>query len=127
MKKQMEETGAVYKVTINPAVGTALFLYDDKQVEASVVEGAAIRLMGLDKMIRKQPVSRMEKSLQTLWDSINHGIMETTNGWMDARMLAGTAISIAAIRSLVIHGAVLPGGITLLWWASSVFSRSRHD
>ena len=127
MKKQMEETGAVYKVTINSSTGTALFLYDEKQVEASVIEGAAIRLMGLDEMIRKQPVSRMEKSLQTLWNSINHGVMETTGGWMDARMLAGTAISIAAIRSLIIHGAVLPGGITLLWWASSIFSRNRHD
>lgn len=127
MKKQMEETGAVYKVTINPSLGTALVLYDDKQVEASVVEGAAIRLMGLDEMIRKQPVSKMEESLQTLWNSINHGVMETTGGWMDARMLAGTAISITAIRSLIIHGTALPGGITLLWWATSIFSRNRHD
>ena len=29
MKKQMEETGAVYKVTINSSTGTALFLYDE--------------------------------------------------------------------------------------------------
>ena len=127
MKKQMEETGAVHEVSINPAIGTVLFLYDETQVEASVVEGAAIRLMGLDEAIQQQPVSKMEKSLQTLWDSINHGVMETTRGWMDARMLAGTALSVAAIRSLITNGAVLPGGITLLWWASSVFSRNRHD
>ena len=127
MKKQMEETGAVRNVSINPSSGSVLFLYDETQVEASVVEGAAIRLMGLDEAIQRQPVSKMEKSLQMLWNSINHGVMETTNGWMDARMLAGTAISIAAVRSLIIHGAVLPGGITLLWWASSIFSRNRHD
>ena len=127
MKKQMEETGAVRNVSINPSTGSVLFLYDETQVEASVVEGAAIRLMGLDEAIQRQPVSKMEKSLKMLWNSINHGVMETTNGWMDARMLAGTAISIAAIRSLIIHGAVLPGGITLLWWASSIFSRNCHD
>ena len=127
MKKRMEETGAVHEVSINPAIGTVLFLYDETQVEASVVEGAAIRLMGLDEAIRHHPVSKMEKSLQMLWDSINHGVMETTKGWMDARMLAGTALSAVAIRSLIMNGAVLPGGITLLWWASSIFSRNRHD
>ena len=127
MKKKMEETGAVHEVNINPAIGTVLFLYDEAQVEASVVEGAAIRLMGLDEAIQRQPVSRMESGLRTLWDSINHGVMETTKGWMDARMLAGTALSIAAIRSMMMNGAVLPGGITLLWWASSIFSRNRHD
>jgi len=123
----MEETGAVHEVSINPSTGTVLFLYDESQVEASVVEGAAIRLMGLDEAIQHQPVSKMEKSLQMLWNSIDHGVMETTKGWMDARMLAGTALSVAAIRSLITNGAVLPGGITLLWWASSIFSRNRHD
>ena len=127
MKKQMEETGAVQEVSINPVTGSVLFLYDEAQVEGSVVEGAAIRLMGLDEAIRRRPTSKLETGLQTLWESINHGVMETTKGWMDARMLAGTAISVAAIRSIMTNGAVLPGGITLLWWASSIFSRNRHD
>lgn len=127
MKKQMKETGAVHEVQVNSSTGTVLIRYDAAQVEASVVEGAAIHLMGLDEAIRKQPVSRTENGLQALWNSINHGILETTNGWLDARMLAGAVVSIAAVRSLMIHGAVLPGGITLLWWASSIFSRNRHD
>ena len=127
MKKQMEETGAVHEVQINPSTGTVLILYNAAQVEAPVVEGAAIHLMGLDEAVRKPAGSRMEAGLQTIWNSLSHGITEATNGWMDARMLAGAALSIAAVRSLIIHGAVLPGGITLLWWASSIFSRNRHD
>ena len=127
MKQQMEGTGAIHEVRINPVTASVLFLYDETQVEASVVEGAAIRLMGLDEAIGRQPAARMEKSLQTLWNSVNHGVLEATGGWMDARMLAGTALSVAGIRSILTNGAVMPGGITLLWWASSVFSRSRHD
>ncbi len=127
MKKKMEETGAVREVRISPSVATALFLYDEKQVEAAVVEGAAIRLMGLDRMIQDQPVSKMEASLRTLWNSVNHGVLETTRGWMDARMLAGTVLSAAALRSFMLHGAALPGAVTLLWWASSIFRRNRHD
>ena len=127
MKKQMEDTGAVHEVQINASIGTVLILYDAAQVEAAVVEGAVIHLMGLDEAVRRPPVSRMENGLQNLWNSLNHGVLETTNGWMDARMLAGTAVSIAAVRSLMLQGAAMPGAVTLLWWASSIFSRSRHD
>ena len=59
MKERMESTDAVREVHLNRRTGSALFLYDERQVEAAVVEGAAIRLMGLDNAIRKPPVSRM--------------------------------------------------------------------
>ena len=127
MKAQLEATGAVRSVQLNPETATALFRYDETQVEAAVVEGAAIRLMGLDAEIQKQPVSRMETGLHTLWECVNHGILEATNGLVDARMLAGTALTVAALRSLAVSGATLPGTMTLFWWASSVFRRHGHD
>lgn len=127
MKQKMESTGAVRNVSVNTETGTVVFLYDEKQVEAGVVQGAAIRLMGLDGEISKQPVSRMEAGLRTLWDSLNHGILEATKGVLDARMVAGTALGIAALRNLMVNGVSMPGGVTLLWWASSIFSRNRHD
>ena len=127
MKRQLESTGAVREVRLNPEIGTALFLFDEKAVEAAVVEGAVIRLMGLDEQIQKLPMSHMEAGLRTLQDAINHGIMETTGGWLDARMLTGSALTVAAIRSMVVNGAALPGAFTLLWWASNIFSRNRHE
>lgn len=127
MKEQMEATVAVRKVSVNPSTGTVLFEYDESQVEGAVVEGAAIRLMGLDALIQKEPVSKMESGLSNLWSSVNHGVLEATNGWMDARMLAGSAVTAAAVRSFMRQGAGLPGAITLLWWASNIFRRSSHD
>ena len=64
MKERMESTGAVREVRLNRRTGSALFLYDERQVEAAVVEGAAIRLLGLDDAIGKPPVSRMEKGAE---------------------------------------------------------------
>ena len=127
MKERMESTGAVREVRLNRRTGSALFLYDECQVEAAVVEGAAIRLMGLDNAIRKPPVSRMEKGLDDLWDSVNHGVLEATNGFMDGRMLAGSALTVAALRSMIVSGAALPGAMTLLWWASNIFRGRSHE
>lgn len=127
MKARMESTGAVWEVRLNQRTGSALFLYDERQVEAAVVEGAAIRLMGLDDEIKKPPVSRMEKGLSVLWDSVNHGVLEATNGLMDGRMLAGSALTIAALRGMAVSGAALPGAMTLLWWASNIFRKHGHE
>lgn len=127
MKAGMEATGAVREVRLNPRTGSALFLYDERQVEAAVVEGAAIRLMGLDDTIKKPPVSRMERGLGALWDSVNHGVLEATNGLMDGRMLAGSALTVAAVRRLAVNGTSLPGAMTLLWWASNIFRGRGHE
>lgn len=127
MKARMESTGAVREVRLNPRTGSALFLYDEGQVEAAVVEGAAIRLMGLDDAIKKPPVSRMERGLSALWDSVNHGVLEATNGLMDGRMLAGSALTVAALRDMAVSGAALPGAMTLLWWACNIFRGHGHE
>ena len=127
MKAQLESTGAISQVRLNPRTGTALFLYAPDRVEAAVVEGAAIRLMGLDAEINRQPVSRMETGLRTLWDAVDHGVMEATDGLMDARMLAGSALTAAALRGLISGGATGPGALTLLWWAANVFRRRGND
>ncbi|HIQ82744.1 MAG TPA: hypothetical protein IAA52_06540, partial [Candidatus Pullichristensenella stercorigallinarum] len=51
MKETLETTGAVHSVTLNPRTATALICYDEAQVGAAMIEGAAIRLMGLDAEI----------------------------------------------------------------------------
>lgn len=127
MKAQLESTGAIREVRLNPRTGSALFLYDPEKVEAAVVEGAAIKLMGLEDGINQPPVSRMEKGLRTLWDAVDHGVMEATGGLMDARMLAGSALTAAALRGLAVNGVTGPGALTLLWWAANVFRRRGND
>ena len=110
MKECMESTGAVREVRLNRCTGSALFLYDERH-----------------NAIRKPPVSRMEKGLNVLWDSVNHGVLEATNGLMDGRMLAGSALTVAALRGMIVSGAALPGAMTLLWWASNIFRGRSHE
>ena len=48
MKSQLESTGVIHQVQIEPRTGSVLILYDESQVQAPVVMGAAMKLMGLD-------------------------------------------------------------------------------
>ena len=123
MRTQLESTGAVREVALNPHTSTVLIRYDERQVEGAVVLGAAMKLMGLDAAAQQEPVSRMESGLKTLLASVNHGVLEATNGLLDARMLAGGVLTIAAVRSMKLYGAAVPGAMTLLWWAASIFRR----
>ena len=123
MRTQLESTGAVSEVVLNPHTSTVLIRYDERQVEGAVVLGAAMKLMGLDAAAQQEPVSRMESGLKTLFASVNHGVLEATNGLRDARMLAGGVLTVAAVRSMKLYGAAVPGAMTLLWWAASIFRR----
>ena len=123
MRTQLESTGAVSEVVLNPHTSTVLIRYDERQVEGAVVLGAAMKLMGLDAAAQQEPVSRMESGLKTLFASVNHGVLEATHGLLDARMLAGSVLTVAAVRSMKLYGAAVPGAMTLLWWAASIFRR----
>ena len=123
MCRQLESTGAVSEVVLNPHTSTVLIRYDERQVEGAVVLGAAMKLMGLDAAAQQEPTSRMESGLKTLFASVNHGVLEATNGLLDARMLAGGVLTVAAVRSMKLYGAAVPGAMTLLWWAASIFRR----
>ena len=124
MKTQLESTGAVRRVELNPVTGSVLIVYDPQQVDGAVVEGAVIRLMGLDQEIQKRPVSRMEEGLKMLTRAIDQSVMDATGGLLDGRMLAGSALVITALAKRKAAGLALPGAATLLWWATGLLGRS---
>ncbi|MDO5378147.1 MAG: hypothetical protein Q4G52_07425 [Clostridia bacterium] len=126
MKEKLESTGAVRQAVLNFRTSTVLLGYDESQVEAAVVQGAAMKLMGLDEAMGKAPVSRMEAGVKTLTEAVNHGVMQATGGLLDAKMLAGCALTLAGVYKLAACGAAAPGAMTLLWWASSLFGRGAH-
>ena len=124
---QLLSTGALKSAVCNEKLGTLLLCYDESKVQAAILEGAVIRLMGLDAAIRRRPMSRFESGLNTLYDAVNQGILDLTGNVLDLRMTAGCALTAAAIRKAVCgSGLGLPGAATLIWWASSVFGRGFH-
>ena len=122
MRTKLVSTGAVRDVLVNPRTGNVLFLYDESLVEGAVVFGAALKLLGLDGEILKRPTAKLETGLNTIYEAVNFGILEATDGFLDCKTVAGGALTIAAARSLMMGaGLGVPGAMTLLWWASNIF------
>ena len=54
------------------------------------------------------------------FDALDRGIRDATNGFFDARTLAGVALAAGGLGRMVRHGAGVPGAMTLLWWATDI-------
>ncbi|MFQ9806744.1 MAG: HMA2 domain-containing protein [Christensenellales bacterium] len=121
VREQLLGTGVVHRVELEPRTGSMLVCYDERKVEAAVIEGAVIKLLGLDAAINGKQKSRMENGLHTILDAVDRGVMGATNGLMDGKMLAGTALSVLAIKEWRLAGLAVPGAMTLLWWAARLF------
>ena len=113
-REQLLGTGVVHRVELEPRTGSMLVCYDERKVEAAVIEGAVIKLLGLDAAINGKQKSRMENGLHTILDAVDRGVMGATNGLMDGKMLAGTALSVLAIKEWRLAGLAVPGAMTLL-------------
>ena len=127
MKAQLESTGVIRRVDIQPCTGSVLIIYDESQVQAPVVLGAAMKLMGLDARIKAAPVGKVREGLKTLADAVNMGVIDGTNGLLDLPTLAGGALTIAALRCKAKYGWAAPGAMTLLWWAARFFGVQSNE
>lgn len=127
MEAQLEGTGAVHQVTMQPLTGSVLILYDESQVQAPVVLGAAMKLMGLDDQVNAPASGKVQQGVQLLLRAVNQGVLDATGGLLDAKTLAAGALTIAALRSKAQKGWAAPGAMTLLWWAARLFGAQSHE
>ena len=127
MKAQLIGTGVIHRVEIEPRTGSVLIHYDESKVQAPVVMGAAMKLMGLDAQAGAAPVGKVREGARMLLRSVNAGVLDATGGLLDAKTLAAGALTIAALRSKAKLGWATPGALTLLWWASNLFGARDYE
>ena len=127
VKAQLERTGAIRLVGIEPRTQSVLILYNEAQVSAEVVEGAFIKLMGLDAQLNKSSDGRFIEGWRTLRNAVNSALLTATNGLMGIRAVAGTAFSALAVKHIIAGSFSLPSAMTLLWWASMLFGGKGNE
>ncbi len=121
MRESLLSTGVIHRVDVEVRTGSVLIFYDESKVQAPIVMGAAMKLMGLDAQVNAAPTGKLREGLRTLMRGINAGVLDTTNGILDAKTLAAGILTVAALKSKATIGWAAPGAITLLWWASTLF------
>ena len=127
VKSQLESTGAIRLVKIEPRTQSVLILYNEAQVSAEVVEGAFIKLMGLDAQLSKSADGKFIEGWRTLRNAVNTALLSATNGLMGIRAVAGTTFSVLALKHIFAGSFSLPSAMTLLWWASMLFGGKGNE
>ena len=127
MKAQLEGTGVIHQVAVESRTGSVLVRYDESKVQAAVVLGAVLKLLGLEEKVKTAPSSKVQEGIQLLLSAVNQGVLDATNGLLDVKTLAAGALTVAALRSKTQKGWAAPGAMTLLWWASKLFGAQSNE
>jgi hypothetical protein len=109
---------AIRRVDVSPATGSVLLEFDENRVESDMLAAALIRMLGLERELKKdvEPVAVAE--LKEFTRSLNRAFFEKTGGVLDLRSALFIALAVAGVQKLAKQGAsALPAGFTLLWWA----------
>ena len=117
----------IHQVKAEPRTGSVLICYDESKVQAPVVLGAMMKLMGLDGKVKTAPASKVQEGIKLLLNAVDQGILDATDGLLDAKTLTAGALTVAALRSKTKYGWAAPGAMTLLWWASKLFGAQSNE
>jgi hypothetical protein len=106
-------------VEFNTITGSVLIKYDKEKLDAVIIIAVIVKLLNLEKEIEKKPKSIIKKEIVNIKDSLNRAIYEKTNGIVDLETIILSLLLISGIYRVKTRPDVMPGGITLLWWANS--------
>ena len=122
VKKELIRVPEINKVEINPISGSLVLDYRDEEIDASIICGILIKLLGLEDALDAQPKSIVQKELNLIGTALNRQVYNTSVGVLDlTSTLALTIFVLGLYKIIVLQDRNTPGGFSLLWWAYVIF------
>lgn len=119
---KISKISVIKSCRVNTLTGTIVMVYDHEQLDPQTLEGAVIKLLGIDKSIDEGRVSEVKKFSEKIFAAVNNGLYDFTNGLLDVKSLASLSLLAAAIFDRRRYGGGrTPGYATLCWWSTSLF------
>ena len=115
---QLASLSPIKKVECNLKLGTLLVEYNEGEMNASLLQGIVIKLLGLDTaMLNKEAPSHIITGLKNGVKSVNYGVSCATGGYINLYDLL--TLGLIGIGAYKIYKApkILPNGYTLVRWA----------
>ncbi len=122
VKKELNRVPEISRVEINPISGSLLLDYRNEEIDASIICGILIKLLGLEKALDAQPKSVVQKELNLIGTALNRQVYNTSAGVLDlTSTLALTIFALGLYKIIMLRDRNTPGGFSLLWWAYVIF------
>lgn len=117
LMEQLEKVDGIDTITINTTTGSLLLNYNIEKLEEEIL------IMALKTLIeeKKEPSkanSDIFNELKLVRDSVDHALMEKTNGKLDLKGAIPAVLIAVALKKLITTKTLgTPSSLTLLYWA----------
>lgn len=123
--KEFEGIPVIKEVKINTKIATLLMIYNEDKVQPHILEGAVIKLLGLDATIHQEEKSVLEREFRTIINAVNKGVFEKTKGFMDAKYLLVIWLLIISVLKFIQNPETPLNPFSLLWWSTNIALRGK--
>jgi hypothetical protein len=115
LQSRLGSLESVTTAAVSPVTGSVLIAFEAELVEATMLQAAVMRLLGMEELIGETPESRVGRETRNLGDALNHAVYEQSGGMID--LWTGLPLLLAAVglRNVLSKNGAL--GWPLLWWA----------
>jgi hypothetical protein len=120
--KELKRLPEINSVDLNPISGSLVLDYHDEEINAAIICGILLKLLGLEQDLDAQPQSLIQKELNLIGTSLNRQVYNSSAGILD--LTSALSLSIFAFgmyKIIVQRDRNTPSGFSLLWWAYVIF------
>ena len=122
IEKELKRLPEINSVDLNPISGSLVLDYHDQEINASIICGILLKLLGLEQDLDAQPQSLIQKELNLIGTSLNHQVYNSSAGIFDLTSALSLSIfSLGMYKIIVQRDRNTPSGFSLLWWAYVIF------
>lgn len=105
----------VREVETNARSGSVLVLFDESRLDAEILFAALIRLLDLERELKRPPVSLVRREGEEALGALNRAVFDGTRGLLDLWAVAGILAGAAALNRIVLRHLSLPGLALSAW------------
>jgi hypothetical protein len=120
--EELKRVPEIKEVEINPISGSLVLDYRDEEIDASIICGVLLKLLGLEDAMDARPKSIVQKEINLIGTSLNRQVYNSSAGILDLpSTLALTLFVLGLYKIIVQQDRNTPGGFSFLWWAYVIF------
>jgi hypothetical protein len=122
VKKELLGISEITSVHINAVSAGLLVEFDEGKIDAAIICGILLKLLGLEKSFDRPPESAAQKELKAIGKALNRQIHNSTAGILDFQSALFFAVFAIGLYMVVVkRDRRLPSGINMLWWSYVIF------